>query len=547
MGSPRPKSLPLKDRNVPKVQSPSFPDDFETELLDGIKLASGERDRNSDSSEPWDEPDWSILDDRRGELPEFPIDVLSEACADWVERAAHGAGVTVDHVAVPLIGVASSLIGTARRVMASRSWTEPFTLWTAIVGFSGTGKTPGINASRRALAHIEQDRKPKIADMQRAHEARAAVAKIARDLWKTEVKHAAEAGAEPPAMPVQAIDPGPFVAPRLYVSDATIEKLVVLLQVRPQGMLLLADELAGLFLNMSRYSGGQDNEFWLEAWNGGAYQVQRMNRPAVDLEHLLMGVIGGLQPDKLSRSFEGDLDGMYARFCFAWPVEAPYRPLTDDVSEVEPEIINALGRLVDLGGSEGQGATLAVRRIPLSTAARETFEKFRKNVDQQKRGLDGRERDWCAKMPAHVLRLAGTLAYLDWAMAPPALEPAEIESKEPAEIEAKFVAAAIQLIGDYFWPHARSALRQIGLSERHANARRALRWIKAHKKTEVSSTDIRRDALGQSLDAQQTQQLLDSLAKYGFLRPRAIRTAGRSAQRWDVNPRLHNQDGESGT
>src|SRR5262249_42183144 len=30
------------------------------------------------------------------------------------------------------------------------------------------------------------------------------------------------------------------------------------------------------------------------------------------------------------------------------------------------------------------------------------------------------------------------------------------------------------------------ALRQIGLNERHANARRVLRWIRAHKKTEVS-------------------------------------------------------------
>ena len=62
-----------------------------------------------------------------------------------------------------------------------------------------------------------------------------------------------------------AADPGPFVAPRLYVSNVTIERLAVLLQARPQGMLMLSDELAGLFLNMSRYSGGQDNEFWLEA------------------------------------------------------------------------------------------------------------------------------------------------------------------------------------------------------------------------------------------------------------------------------------------
>jgi len=42
------------------------------------------------------------------------------------------------------------------------------------------------------------------------------------------------------------------VAPRLYVSDSTIEKLAVLLQARPHGMLVIRDELAGLFLNLSR-------------------------------------------------------------------------------------------------------------------------------------------------------------------------------------------------------------------------------------------------------------------------------------------------------
>jgi hypothetical protein len=45
-----------------------------------------------------------------------------------------------------LLGIASSLIGTGRRVMASRSWAQPMTTWTAVVGFSGTSKTPGIDA-----------------------------------------------------------------------------------------------------------------------------------------------------------------------------------------------------------------------------------------------------------------------------------------------------------------------------------------------------------------------------------------------------------------
>jgi hypothetical protein len=133
------------------------------------------------------DPDWSILDDRRGDLPGFLIDTLSAACQGWVERAAHGAGATPAHVAVPLLGIASSLIGTARRVMASRSWTQPMTTWTAVVGFSGTSKTPGIDATKRALSQIERDRKSKITELKRAHEGRVEAAKAERAQWKKEV------------------------------------------------------------------------------------------------------------------------------------------------------------------------------------------------------------------------------------------------------------------------------------------------------------------------------------------------------------------------
>jgi hypothetical protein len=55
-----------------------------------------------------------------------------------------------------------------------------------------------------------------------------------------------------------------------------------------------------------------------------------------------------MQPDKLARSFKGDLDGMYARVLFAWPPEPGYRPLTNEVAEIEPEIVNALTRIVGL-------------------------------------------------------------------------------------------------------------------------------------------------------------------------------------------------------
>jgi hypothetical protein len=108
------------------------------------------------------------------------------------------------------------------------------------------------------------------------------------------------------------------------------------------------------------------------------------------------------------------------------------------------------------------------------------------------------------------------------------------------------LVSAIRLWQDYFW-HARAVLRQIGLSQRHANARRALRWIKANDKTKVSLEDIRREALGQSLDAQQTRDLLNGLVKTGRLHEDVTPTKGRPLHRWHVNPRLNGTAGTAGT
>jgi hypothetical protein len=99
------------------------------------------------------------------------------------------------------------------------------------------------------------------------------------------------------------------------------------------------------------------------------------------------------------------------------------------------------------------------------------------------------------------------------------------------------------LVRDYFWPHARACLRQIGLTARHANARSVLRWLVANHKTEVSREEARREALSQRLDADQTTELLTGLCSAGWLRERDVPTSlqgrpGKPARRWLVNPKL---------
>jgi hypothetical protein len=497
------------------------------------------------ASHNWNDPDWSILDERRGELPAFPVNAVPGG--DIIALCAHGAGVSFDHVAVPLLATASGVIGAARYVKPSRSWAEPAALWAAMVGLSGTGKTPGINVSKRALVEVERKRQTTIDGKRRSHEAIREAAKLAREQWKAKLKETAGEtvvsldqirdikAAEP--MPVAAEDPGPFIEPRLFISDSTIERLAQLISAHPSGALLIIDELAALFLNLSRYSGGSDREFWLQAWNGDAYRVERMGREPVDLDHLLVGIIGGLQPDKLSRSFQGDHDGIYARILFSWPPEPPYRPLTDDVDVLEPAVVDAIDRLAKLVDKSEDGG-FAAHAIPLTDGARRLFEDFRQHVHFLQGSLDGRERDWAAKMPPHALRLALTLCLLDYGFRGGA---------EPTEVNDRSMDAAIGLVRNYFFPHARAALRQIGLSEKHATARRVLRWIRANRRNEISIMDIRREALAQGLDKEQTLAVIESLEKAGWLRETTVETGarGKPARRWSANPKLRAENADN--
>src|SRR5262249_51815975 len=152
---------------------------------------------------------------------------------------------------------------------------EPCAMWTCVVGYSGTGKTPGLDVSERCLTRIEKDRRARIAELRRAHEGKSEQARTAFKAWKAAVQAAMENKQPSPPMPADADVPPDFVEPRLHTSDATIEKLAVLINARPRGMLMIVDELAGLFLNMARYSNGSDREFWLKSWNGKYHSVER--------------------------------------------------------------------------------------------------------------------------------------------------------------------------------------------------------------------------------------------------------------------------------
>lgn len=486
----------------------------------------------------WEDPDESLLEDRRGGLPGFPEDVFSPALSDWLSRSSRGAGTLPDHVAVPMIGVTSSLIGKARRVQASTSWIEPVTCWASVVAQSGDRKTPGLKVITRALDQIEAENAPTYADLNFKHQARVEKAKAELKRWHKACADAIAEKREPPRMPIEAVDPGDFIHPSLHVADCTYQRLAKLCTVRPRGMIQIRDELTALFTIMKSTPGS--GPFYLEAWNGGRFVVERVGKDLrFVVDNLLVGLIGGFQTDKIACAFAGDEDGMYGRFLYGWPATPPYNPLSDDISEVDPEFQSLLTKLIRLP-SEDEKGNFSPRTLQLSAEARTEFEGYRQFVDRTKRGIEGREQQWLAKSETHVLRLAGTLTFLNWAsMSSRSGVESITAALEPSRIDQRFMTDAIRLVQEYFWPHARAVLRQIGLTDRHQHIRRVLRWIRAHDQRVISLKDIRRDALGGNVDSEQTRTLVDRMIVAGWLRKEPIiKTGGRPLERWTVNPRI---------
>ena len=109
------------------------------------------------------------------------------------------------------------------------------------------------------------------------------------------------------------------------------------------------------------------------AWDGKPYSVERKGRPPITIVDLLIGITGGLQPDKLGEVFKEAADGMSARFLYAWPRTPAYRPLTD-APETDADMMDILDKLDRLA----ETADTSSRHLPLTAKARAALERYRK-------------------------------------------------------------------------------------------------------------------------------------------------------------------------
>lgn len=432
----------------------------------------------------WQKPAMEILNRSAAPAPDLPLDVFGRFWGPWIARTAEGANAPPDYVAMPLLATASALIGNARWAHAWGTWAEPPALWCGSVGNPSSGKSSGASTViRDVLRTVEQHMARNYpAEAERWAEVEA-VARAALKQWEKDVAKALKAGEAVPSKPDAATIPPKPVRPRASVSDATIEVLGPLLSSLPKGLLNLRDEMAGWLQNLSRYSnGGTDRPFWLEAYNGGPYQVDRQKYPVpLFISHLTLPAFGTIQPDRLSDILGGADDGLASRFLWAWP--ATVRRFGKPRDNGDPhQAARVLQRLADLQMPTNPEGSPIPSYVRLDDSAQLVLIDFGQAMQEQEQAAQGLLKSSIGKARGQALRLSLILEFLWWV---------EEDRPEPERISRSAMEAAAGLMDAYFLPMAGRVLGDASIPEDERNARTLAVWIRNTRPEVVNVSAIR--------------------------------------------------------
>ena len=480
----------------------------------------------------WAEPDPGLLRPIRPLAPRLPLhEVFGSRIGIWIEKAAEAKGAPSDFVMGALLATVGATIGNARWVSPWDDWQEPPQLWIMNIGLPSSGKSPAFDSLMTPLRNAERLLRDEAFTKRAIWDESAEIAKIAEQVWKDNVKAAARTGDPAPEKPKACFtEPKPHV-PRLVVNDATIERMGVILSEQPRGVLLMRDELAGFIESFGRYSGtaGSDRSFYLEAYGGRGYTVERLGRDPLTIDRLTIGILGGIQPDRLERVLlRSDDDGLAARFLPIWPEPAPiHRPKSPSGQGLVEELLAKILCLDLVSDAQGQMTPIVLQ---FEEAARVHMDDFRRSVRERETAAEGLMLSFLGKLPGVAARLALVLTILDWVTQ---------GGPEPQRILASHFARAVLLVDEYFVPMAARAYACASASKHDRDARRLVEIIRHRCWKTFSSREVMRldrTGLATSAELNPVLAVLEGGNCIRAVLPPANASVGRPPRNYIVNP-----------
>lgn len=412
-------------------------------------------------------------------LPRLDLAHLPGWAGDYARAIAADTETPPELPAGMILGTCATAAARRLQVFIKPGYVEPCNLWPVVALPPGNLKSAVQSAATAPLVDWERDQAmilepeiKRITSERNTLEARAKE-KRSRAAKESDVGNAAELARE--AADIEAELPDIPTQPQLWTSDATPERLGVLLAEHDECMAWLSSEGGVFDLLQGRYSNGIPNlDLVLKAHSGDAERVDRGSRPPVYLKNPRLSICLSPQPDVLrglaaKPGFRGR--GLLGRFLYLLPPSPlgyralQYNPVSDAVRDAYAAGIRAMLDWVPAIDENGDECPHMLR---LSDAAKSEHHAFRQAVEMQMR--PGRElehfTDWAGKAPGAAARLAGVLHGVKHAHGTP----------WEAAITVETMTAALEIMA-VITHHSLAALDLMGADPTIASARVFWNWI----------------------------------------------------------------------
>jgi Protein of unknown function (DUF3987) len=425
----------------------------------------------------------------------FPVGALPEPIREYVSQGALALGCDPAYIALPALAVAASAIGNTRTIRLKRGWDEPSVVWTAIVGESGTLKSP---AYLKAVAYLFKIQRDMLA-LYREH-----MKQYKEDMKAyKEAKDDGTATGPPPEKPV---------FERVIASDTTIEKVAEILEDNPRGILVARDELAGWLGSFTRYKGkggGTDLPYWLEIHRAGTilYDRKTGERTTVMVPQAAASVTGGIQPGVLVRALTPEfLDaGLAARLLLAMPTAPPKRWSEIEIDPpVEEAYQKAITSLLALGFDTIPGGEDVPHALRLSPEAKAAWVAFYNAWAREQAAAEGELAAAFSKLEGYAARFA-LLHHV-------ASRVARGEN-DRAAVEKESIEAGVTLCR-WFANEARRIYATLSESREERDARRLVEFIQT-RGGRISARDLMRSNNRKYPQAAHAEAALEALVTSG--------------------------------
>ena len=402
--------------------------------------------------------------EKPAEFVPFPVEVLPWPVSTYIIEGAEAMGCDPSYIALPILSAAAAAIGNSRRIKLKDSWKEPAILWTAIVGDSGSMKSPAIDLAMRPLRRMQS-------------EAFRVYAKELEDYQKefAEYELAVKRCKKSDPVPDKPVEP---VAKRYYCGDITIEALAGLLKDAPRGLLLARDELSGWLKSFNAYKkkGGDDAQ-WLELHRAGTLLVDRKSGVprTIHIPNASVSVCGGIQPGILEAALgrEHFENGLAARLLLAMPPRRAKRWTEVDIDEkLRWQIDAVFERLLDMKMVSDESGGLGPVDLPLTVEGQIAWIEFYDEHAAQQAEIAGGDlaAAW-SKLEGYAARLALVVHCLRMAAADETLTTCDY-------IDADSVAAAVT-ITRWFGQETRRVYGMLAESDDQREQRRLLELVRS--------------------------------------------------------------------